>query len=84
MVFFSCNIWIIDTKFDVTQKKVQIVLTHTSRTLFDYMVSIKYRFGGKPLKLPHYLVGRDGTVFDSYHQITRIPLDEIIAKLMYS
>jgi N-acetyl-anhydromuramyl-L-alanine amidase AmpD len=53
---------IIDTKFDVTQKKVQIVLTHTSRTLFDYMVSIKYRFGGKPLKLPHYLVSRDGKV----------------------
>lgn len=28
------------------------------------------------------MVGRDGTVFDSYHQITRIPLDEIIAKLI--
>lgn len=53
---------IIETNFDVTEKKIQIVLTHTSRTLFDYMVSIKYRFGGKPIKLPHYLIGRDGKV----------------------
>jgi N-acetyl-anhydromuramyl-L-alanine amidase AmpD len=56
---------IIETKFDVTPKKTQIVLTHTSRTLFDYMVSIKYRFGGKPLKLPHYIIGRDGKVIQT-------------------
>jgi N-acetyl-anhydromuramyl-L-alanine amidase AmpD len=53
---------IIKTNFKKEVKKTQIVLTHTARTLFDYMVSIKYRFGGNPIKLPHYVIGRDGKV----------------------
>jgi N-acetyl-anhydromuramyl-L-alanine amidase AmpD len=53
---------IIETNFKEGLEKTQIVLTHTSRTLFDYMVSIKFRFGGKPIRLPHYVVGRDGKV----------------------
>ena len=53
---------IIESNFQKGIKKSQIVLTHTSRTLFDFMVSIKFRFGGKPIKLPHYLIGRDGKV----------------------
>jgi len=53
---------IIESKFKDGIKKTQIVLTHTSRTLFDYMVSIKFRFNGKPIKLPHYLIGRDGKI----------------------
>ena len=61
---------IIDTKFETDLKKVQIVLTHTSRTLFDYMVSIKYRFGGKPVRLPHYIVGRDGKVINLLNDTT--------------
>ena len=28
------------------------------------MVSIKFRFGGKPVRLPHYVVGRDGKVIN--------------------
>ena len=36
---------VVETKFENGIKKIQIVLTHTSRTLFDYMVSIKFRFG---------------------------------------
>lgn len=55
---------LVDTKFENGIKKIQIVLTHTSRTLFDYMVSIKFRFGGKPVRLPHYVVGRDGKVIN--------------------
>jgi N-acetyl-anhydromuramyl-L-alanine amidase AmpD len=53
---------IIETNFKEGLEKTQIVLTHTSRTLFDYMVSIKFRFGGKPIRLPHYIIGRDGKV----------------------
>ena len=53
---------IIETDFKKGIKKTQIVLTHTSRPLFDYMVSIKFRFGGNPIKLPHYVIGRDGRV----------------------
>jgi len=48
--------------FKQEQGKSQILLTHTSRPLMDIMVSIKYRFGGKPHKLPHYFVGREGKV----------------------
>lgn len=55
---------IVETKFENGIEKIQIVLTHTSRTLFDYMVSIKFRFGGKPVRLPHYVVGRDGKVIN--------------------
>lgn len=53
---------IIETKYQTGLKKIQIVLTHTSRNIFDYMVSIKLRFGGQPIKLPHYVIGRDGKV----------------------
>jgi len=48
--------------FKEEQGKSQILLTHTSRPLMDIMVSIKYRLGGKPHKLPHYFVDRDGKV----------------------
>lgn len=51
-----------DSNFIEEQQKTQILLTHTSRNLIDYMVSIKYRFLGNPLKLPHYLIDREGKV----------------------
>jgi N-acetyl-anhydromuramyl-L-alanine amidase AmpD len=54
---------IIETNFKEGIKKTQILLTHTSRPLFDFMVAIKYRFGGKPIKLPHYVIDRDGRAF---------------------
>ena len=48
--------------FKEENKKSQILLTHTSRNLIDYMVSLKYRFGGRPTKLPHYFVDREGKI----------------------
>lgn len=48
--------------FEKGDKKNQILLTHTSRNIIDYMVSIKYRFGGDPPKLPHYLISREGKI----------------------
>lgn len=53
---------LIQTNFKKEEKKNQIVLCHTSRTLFDYMVSLKFRFGGKPIRLPHYIISRDGKI----------------------
>lgn len=53
---------IIEVDFEEGIKKSQIVLTHTSRTLFDYIVALKYRFNGKPIKLPHYIISRDGRI----------------------
>jgi len=53
---------VVDNNFKKGSKKIQIVLTHTTRNLFDYVSSIKLRFGGNPIKLPHYLIGKDGKV----------------------
>jgi len=53
---------LIQTNFKKEDKKNQIVLCHTSRTLFDYMISIKFRFGGRPIKLPHYIISREGKI----------------------
>lgn len=53
---------VIENNFKNGNKKTQIVLTHTSRNLFDFMMAIKFRFGGKPIKLPHYLIGKDGKI----------------------
>jgi len=53
---------LVENNFKKGTKKTQIVLTHTTRNLFDYMSAIKLRFGGKPIKLPHYLIGKDGKV----------------------
>jgi hypothetical protein len=50
------------THFEKGDIKNQILLTHTSRNIIDYMVSLKYRFGGNPHKLPHYLISREGKV----------------------
>jgi N-acetyl-anhydromuramyl-L-alanine amidase AmpD len=53
---------VVENNFKKGSKKTQIVLTHTTRNLFDYVSSIKLRFGGNPIKLPHYLIGKDGKV----------------------
>lgn len=55
---------VVENNFKKGSKKTQIVLTHTSRNLFDYVTSIKFRFGGKPIKLPHYLIGKDGKILN--------------------
>lgn len=52
----------IETNFKKLEKKTQILLSNTNRNILDYMVSIKYRFGGNPKRLPHYIVGRDGKI----------------------
>jgi N-acetyl-anhydromuramyl-L-alanine amidase AmpD len=53
---------VVENNFKKVSKKTQIVLTHTTRNLFDYVSAIKLRFGGNPIKLPHYLIGKDGKV----------------------
>lgn len=57
---------IIDKIFETNLKKekvkTQILLTHTGRNIIDLMVSFKVRFDGVPIRLPHYLVNRSGSV----------------------
>jgi len=42
--------------------KKQIILTHTSRYINDYLQSLKYRHNGDYTKIPNYVIGRDGKV----------------------
>jgi N-acetyl-anhydromuramyl-L-alanine amidase AmpD len=44
------------------KKKNQIILTHTSRNITDYLNSIKYRYNGNYYKIPNYIITRDGKV----------------------
>ena len=44
------------------KKKNQIILTHTSRDVEEYLTSLKYRMNGKFNRTPHYVVTKDGTV----------------------
>lgn len=43
-------------------KKRQIILTHTSRTLTEYLTSLKHRKNGRYDKIPNYIISRDGKI----------------------
>jgi N-acetyl-anhydromuramyl-L-alanine amidase AmpD len=45
------------------KKKKQIILTHSSRNLKDYISSIKYRYNGNYDKVPNFIISRDGVVY---------------------
>lgn len=49
--------------FSTNKNKHQIILTHTSRNVDDYLMSITKRLGGKTKKVPNYVIGRDGEVY---------------------
>ena len=44
------------------KRKKQIILTHTSRNVSDYILSLKNRYNGKYDKIPHFLIKKDGRV----------------------
>lgn len=43
-------------------KKKQIILTHTSRDIENYLMSLKYRYNGKYDKIPNYVIDREGNI----------------------
>ena len=58
--------------------KTQIILTHTSRYINDYLQSLKYRHNGGYNKIPNYVIGRDGKILqllgnEQYSQIFKKP-----------
>ena len=53
---------IFKTDLKIENQKNQILLTHTSRDVIDYTLSLKHRFEGKPIKAPHYIVTREGKI----------------------
>ena len=44
------------------KKKRQIILTHTSREVEEYLTSLKFRYNGKYDKIPNYLITKNGTI----------------------
>jgi N-acetyl-anhydromuramyl-L-alanine amidase AmpD len=44
------------------KKKHQIILTHTSRNINDYLQSLKFRFNGDFKRIPNYIISRDGKI----------------------
>lgn len=47
------------------QDKKQIILTHTSRDVEEYLMSLKYRMNGKFTRIPHYIIAKDGSVIQT-------------------
>jgi N-acetyl-anhydromuramyl-L-alanine amidase AmpD len=46
------------------KEKRQIILSHTSREIGEYLISLKFRNSGKYDKLPHYVMARDGRLLE--------------------
>ena len=44
------------------KKKNQIILTHTSRNVENYLASLRYRHNGKYKKIPNYVITKDGKI----------------------
>ncbi len=73
---------IIDKIFETNLKKekvkTQILLTHTGRNIIDLMGSFKFRFSGVPIRLPHYLINRSGSVIKVLDDLYNSNLDLLI------
>lgn len=67
----------IERGFGSNKKKNQIILTHTSRDIEEYLVSLKTRLNGKYKKIPHYLISREG-------RIIQLLKDEECPKFFYN
>ena len=51
------------------KKKRQIILTHTSREVEEYLTSLKFRYNGKYDKIPNFLITKDGKVLQLLSEI---------------
>lgn len=68
------------------KKKKQIILSHTSRDIKNYLMSLKYRYNGKYDKIPNYVINREGKIlkllndneYSNYFSDTNINRNSII------
>jgi len=44
------------------KKKSQIILSHSSRNVENYLQSLKYRYNGKFLRIPNYVITKEGKI----------------------
>ena len=55
--------------FGKQKKKSQIILTHTSRNVENYLASLRYRYNGKFDKIPNYVITKKGQVLQLLNNI---------------
>jgi N-acetyl-anhydromuramyl-L-alanine amidase AmpD len=51
------------------KKKSQIILTHTSRNVENYLASLRYRYNGKFNRIPNYVITNKGKVLQLLENI---------------
>lgn len=49
----------------VEKNKTQIILSHTSRNVEEYLTSLKYRHNKKYDKIPHFIITREGKILQT-------------------
>lgn len=52
------------------KKKSQIILTHTSRNITEYLLSLKFRYNGKFKRIPNYIITREGEILQLLSNIS--------------
>jgi len=62
--------------------KTQVILSHTSRDIKNYILSLKHRNNGEYKKVPHYVISKSGVVFSLMDDLcySQYYGDEIIDK----
>lgn len=71
------------------KKKRQIILTHTSRNIKDYLLMLKHRYNGKYDRIPNYIITQEGKIlqllgnddYTKYSQNLNIDRNSIIVCL---
>jgi N-acetyl-anhydromuramyl-L-alanine amidase AmpD len=51
------------------KKKSQIILTHTSRNVENYLASLRYRYNGTYKRIPNYIITKEGKVLQLLENI---------------
>jgi N-acetyl-anhydromuramyl-L-alanine amidase AmpD len=51
------------------KKKSQIILTHTTRDVENYLASLRYRYNGKFERIPNYVIAKDGRILQLLENI---------------
>jgi N-acetyl-anhydromuramyl-L-alanine amidase AmpD len=51
------------------KKKSQIILTHTTRNVENYLASLRYRYNGKFERIPNYVIAKDGRILQLLENI---------------
>lgn len=67
---------------EISEDFHRIILCHTARNIDEYLVSLKHRHNKNYAKIPHFIVTREGKIFNtlSIEQKSTLTMDEDINK----